>query len=151
MVKVLKWTIITLICSISMTGCGFNNNHQDSIYEEADYNGMKMITNDQGRRGRDLRDDPINTNQSPTSYIDPSEDMPTLGTDIDKAKWVIENETEYEPGPVMINGQDMWVRVYHKGMMSQEERVKEEAAVHKLLIKALPRYYIEVKMQEDRR
>lgn len=134
-----------------MTGCTAAE-PKDSIFQQADNSGNQIMhsrPNDMNGSD-DMRDDPTNTNQSPDSFIDLSPDMPTRGTEEDKVRYVIEHETNYEPGPIMINGQDMWVRVYHNGMMSQEERVQEEAVVHKLLIKALPRYHIEVKMQEDR-
>jgi hypothetical protein len=44
----------------------------------------------------------------------------------------------------------MWVTVYKKGMMTNEQRIDAEAIVHALLIKALPRYKIEVRVLQDR-
>ncbi|WP_243356928.1 hypothetical protein [Bacillus litorisediminis] len=149
--KVLTGCLSTLFCLSILGACGAGG-PKDSIYEQADTFGTRLSTErPDDLNGRDLRDDRTNTNQSPTSYIDLSDDMPTLDNDVDQARGVIERETDYEPGPITINGQDMWVTAYHQGIMSEEERRKEEAALHKLLIKALPRYYIEVQLREDRR
>lgn len=71
--------------------------------------------------------------------------------DIDQAREVIEGTGAYRSGPVWINGDDMWVTAYKKGMMTDSERVKASTDLQKKLVKALPRYHIEVKIQEDRR
>ncbi|MFL6555258.1 MAG: hypothetical protein ACJ8MO_03990 [Bacillus sp. (in: firmicutes)] len=72
------------------------------------------------------------------------------GQDINKAKQVIADSDEFEVDNVMINGDRMWVSVYKKGMRTPEGKIKAEARLHSKLIQALPRYKIEVNVQEDR-
>jgi len=73
------------------------------------------------------------------------------GNDIDKAKQVIADTKEFEADNIWINGDRMWVSVYKKGMLNNKEKVDAEARLHKKLVTALPRYNIEVKVQEDRK
>jgi hypothetical protein len=73
------------------------------------------------------------------------------GHDIDKAKQVIADTGEFVMDSVWINGDRMWVTVYKKGTLSENEKIKAEARLHKILVKAIPRYHIEVRVQEDRR
>ncbi|MGJ7910908.1 hypothetical protein [Neobacillus sp. LXY-1] len=73
------------------------------------------------------------------------------GNDINQAKQVIAATNEFTTDRVWINGDRMWVTVHKKGMLSHKERDAAEARLHRKLIQALPRYNIEVKVQEDRR
>jgi len=73
------------------------------------------------------------------------------GNDINQAKQVIASTDEFKTDSVWINGDRMWVSVYKKGMFSDKTRTDAEARLHKKLIQALPRYNIEVRVQEDRR
>lgn len=73
------------------------------------------------------------------------------GNDLNKAKAVIAATDEFVPDSIWINGDRMWVSVYKKGMLSDRGKIAAEARLHKKLIKALPRYHIEVRVNEDRR
>jgi hypothetical protein len=73
------------------------------------------------------------------------------GNDINKAKEVIADTDEFVTDSVWINGDTMWVSVYKKGMLKDQDKIDAEARLHKKLVKALPRYNIEVRVQEDRR
>lgn len=73
------------------------------------------------------------------------------GNDIHKAKQVIADTNEFVTDSVWINGDRMWVSVHKKGMLSDRGKIDAEARLHKKLIQALPRYNIEVRVQEDRR
>lgn len=71
--------------------------------------------------------------------------------DTDIAKQVIGSSKEFRTDSVVINGNRMWVTVYKKGILTDKEKIKSEARLHRSLIQALPRYNIEVRVQEDRR
>lgn len=73
------------------------------------------------------------------------------GIDVGKAKKVIRDTHEFRTDSVWINGDRMWVNVYKKGMLNDQQRENAEARLHKKLVQALPRYNIEVRVQEDRR
>jgi hypothetical protein len=73
------------------------------------------------------------------------------GVDVNKAKQVIGKTNEFRTDSVWINGDRMWVNVYKKGMLTDQAKIDAEARLHKKLTKALPRYNIEVRVQEDRR
>ncbi len=73
------------------------------------------------------------------------------GNDTEKAKDVIAGTKEFTTDSVWINGNRMWVTVYKKGMLSDDEKNAAEARLHRQLVKALPRYNIEVRVNEDRR
>ena len=72
-------------------------------------------------------------------------------SDIEKARQIINATTEFRAGPIWINGDDMWVTAYKKGMVSDRQKVSDATAQRKKLLEGLPRYHIQVKIQEDRR
>lgn len=74
-----------------------------------------------------------------------------MGLDTDKAKQVIGQTKEFTTDSVWINGDRMWVTVFKKGMLTDTEKIDAEARLHRKLVQALPRYNIEVRVQEDRR
>jgi hypothetical protein len=130
-----------------LTGCGMIE--RDSTYgKREDRHGVQFVSykdhlNSQERRERD---DPTNTNQNP-NFIDRAPDQPNLGTDIEKAKQVIRQDTnDYETDSIWINGRTMWVKVNSHRKLSDED--KAEARLHKKLIQALPRYRIEVDIKQ---
>lgn len=99
---------------------------------------------------QDLVRDDI-TNQNPNFLnLNKSGDGANQETDINKARQVINDSKEFRPGSVRINGDDMWVTVYKNGILNDNEKIDAEARIHRDLIRALPRYHIEVKVQEDR-
>lgn len=71
--------------------------------------------------------------------------------EINQARQVIDGMDGYRSGPVWINGDDMWVTAYKKGMLSDKERANAASKLRNKLENALPRYHIEIKIQEDRR
>ncbi|MBY0123263.1 hypothetical protein [Bacillus sp. S/N-304-OC-R1] len=89
--------------------------------------------------------------QNPNFPNTPGTNRVTQQSDIEQARKVIDGMNGYRSGPVWINGDDMWVTAYKKGMLSDTERRKESKKVRDKLENALPRYHIEIKIQEDRR
>ena len=131
-----------------LAGCGIE---KDSTYgKREDRHGVQFVNNKDrlGDQERRERDDPTNTNQNP-HFIDRSPDQPTLGTDIEKAKQVIRKDTNhYKPDSIWINGRTMWVKVQSNRPLPNE--AEAEARLHKKLIRALPRYRIEVDIKQTR-
>jgi len=111
---------------------------------------------DRGKNKQHMVEDDI-TNQNP-NFLDLKRTgsggeagATNHGNDINIAKQVIAHTNEFRTDSVWINGDRMWVTVYKKGMLSDQARNKAEARLHRKLVKALPRYNIEVRVQEDRR
>jgi hypothetical protein len=131
--------LFVLMLSIA-TACGANQDSQYGMGGE-DQSGLQPVKNDEER---DVRE---NTNQNP-NFIDLSDSQPTNGTDIEKARQVVEQYTDYEADEVWINGQQMWVTAHTKEEMTGKQRDNEEAKLKKQLTRALPRYKLNVQIKE---
>lgn len=132
-----------LVCG----GCG----QQEAGYDEESRAGSELnqqkgagiLQQDDHSRGHQLSDQNPNLLNADEGRIDQS-------SYVDQARAVVERSDEFEVDSIWINGQRLWVTVYKKGRMSREERVDAEARLHEKLSEAIPRYKIEVKVQEDR-
>ncbi|MGG1290970.1 hypothetical protein ABE218_06355 [Bacillus smithii] len=143
----MRFFLMAAVVFLLLNGCGMIE--RDSTYgEREDRHGVQFVSHRDrlGNQERRERDDPTNTNQNP-NFIDRAPDQPNLGTDIEKAKQVIRNDTNhYEADSVWINGRTMWVKVNTHRKLSDED--KAEARLHRKLIQALPRYRIEVDIKQ---
>jgi len=166
-----KWMFLSLIMLFAVSGCQNNRSAKEEAYDlrkdRTAPNYMSNRNNDQnildnmtnGGRGKNqqhLVEDDV-TNQNP-NFLDLNRTgsggeagAGNQGNDIDKAKQVIADTNEFVVDSVWVNGDRMWVSVYKKGMLSDRGRVDAEARLHRKLVQALPRYNIEVRVQEDRR
>ncbi|WP_409252262.1 hypothetical protein V1502_19555 [Bacillus sp. SCS-153A] len=143
MKKILSLFALTIL----VTACGVQDG--DNLYvQDEDQNGRRFVNNDLNDVDTNQNiDQPMETNQNP-NFIDLSETQPNTGTDVNKAREVIEEYTDYEADEVWINGQQMWVTAHTREELSQDRREKEEADLRKRLTRALPRYKINVKISE---
>ncbi|WP_335871457.1 hypothetical protein [Bacillus sp. 2205SS5-2] len=139
----LPLSIFTMLLVIS--GCGVEN---DNSYSQVqDESGRQFVNNDLGdMNDQDALDTRQQTNQNP-NFIDLNRSQPTLGSDVEKAREVIELYTDYAPGSVWMNGQKMWVTAHTDKRLSDSNREVLEAKLHKRLIAALPSYKIDVKIE----
>ncbi|WP_462410220.1 hypothetical protein [Neobacillus sp. Marseille-QA0830] len=167
-----KWTIFSFILLLlfAAAGCQGDKTADNTAYDlrktnetskpdtmnREDNAGVRDFTNDRGKNDRHSVEDDI-TNQNP-NFLDlnrtgsGSEAGGTNeGNDINQAKRVIADTKEFVPDSIWTNGDRMWVTVYKKGMLTNREKDDAEARLHRKLVQALPRYNIEVKVQEDRR
>ncbi|MCA1032120.1 hypothetical protein LCL95_13875 [Bacillus timonensis] len=140
---------ITAILLLLLSACSWNPNDEYHAQEE-DKNGTKLMTNkdDKDFYKHNLDDQDYTTNQNP-NFIDLTEDRLDIGDDQAKIVDVIETYTNYEPGAVIVNGQEVWVTVHTDKDFSKEEEKAARKALHKRLIKAMPRYEIHVKIEQD--
>lgn len=134
------------------SGCTANSNVNNASSSHEDKNGTQLMSNRRSAtnidttnetRGRTMSD------QNP-NLLNTDGGRNSIRSDVDKARDVINQTTEYQSDSVWVNGDTMWVTVYKKGMMTNEQRIDAEAIVHALLIKALPQYNIEVRVLQDR-
>lgn len=140
------------ILLLSLTACGSNGEvAREKLRSEGEvtqFTTNKPAGKEQGVVRNDM------TNQNP-NFLNLSNSEPdssqNQNNDINKAREVINATEEFEPGRIAINGNEMWITVYKKGMLNADEKIDAEARIHRKLIQALPRYNIEVKVQEDRR
>ncbi|PAE25951.1 MULTISPECIES: hypothetical protein [Bacillaceae] len=143
-----KLSMFLLLLTL-MAGCA-NNQATESEYDHESRDGVSFINNDLDRtEDNDTLDRTMSGDQNP-NFINFDGKRLDNQDDIDHARKVIAAHEGYRPGAVWINGEDMWVTAYRKGNMTHQEKMDSQAQLHKALIKALPTYHIEVKVQEDR-
>ncbi|MGE6257857.1 hypothetical protein ACQKCU_08060 [Heyndrickxia sporothermodurans] len=127
-------TIVFFIVIGMLAGCGSNQLNNNAV------------TNNQQNKMRKISSNP--TDQNP-NLVDLRQGNPkTVGNDVDNAKYVVRHYKDYKDPTVWINGNNMWVTAHTNRSLTANERMKEEAALHKKLIQALPRYDINVKIEE---
>jgi len=145
-----KIFVFLLLLVVALTGCAQNQNAEGYYDNNHDKNGRTFVKNktfgfdDEYSMDRDMSE------QNP-NFPDFDRNRVNQGSYVEKARTVINNTDEFEPGQVWMNGRRMWVTAYKKGQMSHKEKIDAEARLHKLLIKAIPIYDIEVTVREDRR
>lgn len=145
----MKKLSIFLLMLAFMAGCG-NNQATESEYDHESRDGVSFINNDLDRtEDNDTMDRTMSGDQNP-NFINFDGKRLDNQDDIDQARKVIAAHEGFRPGAVWVNGEDMWVTAYRRGNMTHHEKIDSQAQLHKMLIKALPRYHIEVKVQEDR-
>ncbi|RFU64269.1 hypothetical protein [Bacillus sp. V59.32b] len=136
---------------VIMTGCG-TNGVRDSTYEGESRDGTTLISNKPGTSVNDNGDaaeqpsDQLLNSPGSNSNI-----TPTTGSEVEKARAIVEKNTEFEAGAVWLKGQTLSVTIHEQGKFhSSGERNKEKQRVKELLKQALPRYSIEVNMETDK-
>ncbi|CAH0345061.1 hypothetical protein [Bacillus sp. CECT 9360] len=141
---------VTVLLAI-MTGCGVNED-RDSTYEGESRDGTTLISNKPGKsvnnRG-DAAEQP--SDQLLNSPGSNSNITPTTGSEVKKARAVVEENTDFEAGAVWLKGKTLSVTIHERAEFhSNEERNREKERVRELLKQALPRYNIEVNMKTDK-
>ncbi|MCH6268614.1 hypothetical protein [Neobacillus citreus] len=152
-----KWMFLVGIILLLATGCQNGRSADDDAANDlrGDRQTRNLVSNHDINDQHMVEDDV--TNQNP-NFLDltgtgsgSEAGANNQGNDIAKAKQVIADTHEFVTDSVWINGDRMWVKVYKKGMLSSGDKRDAEARLHKKLMRALPRYNIEVNVQEDRR
>jgi hypothetical protein len=133
-----------------LSACSLNPDHPSYHQQSEDRNGTRLITDDKAQSGYDRYlynnfDDPEKTRQNP-NFISITDGSENHRADVRKAAQVIETYTDYKPGSVWMNGNNMYVTVHVPSTMSEEKRQKEQRRIHKLLTKAIPTYDIHVRL-----
>ena len=154
-----KWMFLSFIMLLMVTGCQSNRgaDEKNAAYDlRKDRTSPNFMSNRNNGGERDVAENDI-ADQNPNFLNlnrsgDRGEfDGENQGSDVDKAKKVVAATDEFTIDSVWMNGDRMWVSVYKKGMLSDKERIDAEARLHRKLIRALPRYNIDVRVKEDRR
>jgi len=142
-----KWLYL-LVIVFFLAGC---NNNPKGLYDQQEDRAGKALSHNE-------KADLLETDRSRGWQMgDQNPNLPNMDGGrvdqdgyIDKARNTVNGTEEFKVGSVWTNGNRMWVTAYKKGQLTREERMDAEARLHKLLTKAIPRYEIEVKVQEDR-
>lgn len=144
----MKKLSVCLFLLAFLAGCNQNQN-ADNLYGENEHrDGTSFVSNRLDRQKYNTREWTMDE-QNP-NFLNFDGNKVNNQSDIDKARQIIDETGNYELDSVWINGDDMWVTAYKKGVLSDGERVEAAASLRKKLLKALPRYHIVVKIQEDR-
>lgn len=133
-----KLYLLFLLALFVFTGC--DGALQDELVEDNHDTGTNMIHNGDELPGRTMSD------QNPNLVNTGSER--NYANEIEQARQVINDTNEFTPDAIMINGRDMWVTANTDKKLSAKEKTDAQSRLHKLLTKALPRYDIEVKVNE---
>ncbi|MBM7648346.1 hypothetical protein JOC78_001288 [Bacillus ectoiniformans] len=128
---------------LTLSACGKEEN--SLFHQQEDQAGTNMINNQASQAEKKELNDRVDLYQNP-NFLDLSSDTSKVGTDVDKAREVIKIYTDYRPGNVWVNGNRMQVTVY-----AENPREVNQAAVRKKLVKALPRYDIDVEVKAENR
>lgn len=139
-----------LLAGLFLAGCNQQSQLSEGYFDKNhDKNGRAFVnTGDAGVHDEYTMDSPM-SEQNP-NFINFDGNRVNNQSFVDKARQVISETQEFEPGSVWMNGHHMWVTAYKKGQLTNQEKVEAEARLHKILTKAIPRYDIEVRVQEDR-
>lgn len=144
----MKNYLFFILVLIFLAACGQNQGAENLYGENEVRDGTTFISNRLDRQEYNTRDWSMDA-QNP-NFPNTDGNRVNNGADIDKARQIIEATGEFRAGPIWINGDDMWVTAYKRGMIKNQQRVKDASALRKKLLKSLPRYHIQVKIQEDR-
>ncbi|MGE8204999.1 hypothetical protein ACQKP0_10575 [Heyndrickxia sp. NPDC080065] len=129
-------TIGFLSLIVLLTGCASNQLNDRSLTNTGEKNKYRRITTS-------------TTDENPNMIdLKKGNPAPTIGSDVNKAKGVVKSYKDYVPVSVWVNGNNMWVTAHTRERLSPHMRMKREAQLHKKLIQALPRYDINVKIEE---
>ncbi|KAB2333176.1 hypothetical protein F7731_16745 [Cytobacillus depressus] len=142
-----KLFVFILILGLTAGCANFNRGVENFTGTNGNDTGLRNISTDE--RDYNTRDWTMDS-QNPNFLNLDGRNKVNNQADIDHARQVIDATGEYRSGPVWINGDDMWVTAYKKEMMTDRQRATASSKLRKKLIEALPRYHIEVKIQEDR-
>lgn len=149
----MKKLIFFFLLASFLTGCA-QNNQSSSIYGQEESNaGTQFISNNSEWESREQQ---LGETQEYTmdaqnpNFLNLDGNGVDNQDDINHARQVIQETGKYEPGPIWINGEKMWITAYKRGNLSEREIIQEQAELHRILVKALPRYDVEVQVQEDR-
>ncbi|MDQ0269277.1 hypothetical protein [Cytobacillus purgationiresistens] len=145
----MKKLSVSILLLALMAGCSSSHEaeHADRDYNLNDANSVKL-SSPAGHRP-DATKEFAMYEQNP-NLLNTNGDKVSERSDIDKARIVINTETDYKPGAVWIDGEHLRVTAYaKKDFKTDNEREKAEEKLHKILQGALPTYYIDVKLRED--
>ncbi|MDQ0218524.1 hypothetical protein ELQ35_03990 [Peribacillus cavernae] len=131
-----------------IAGCSTNED-REAGYGEETKNGTTLISNKPGRAVNDNNDaveqpsDQLLNTPGSNSNV-----TPNTGSEVQKARQIIEANTEYEAGGVWQKGNSLSVTIHDNGKIdSDEQRKQERKRIKRMLTEALPRYNIEVNME----
>ncbi|MFE8701869.1 hypothetical protein ACFYKX_14810 [Cytobacillus sp. FJAT-54145] len=132
-----------------LAGCAQNENADGWFDNNQDVSGKDFIQNknvgfeDDYSMGRTMSDQNPNFPDFDGNRMDQQEY-------VDKIRTVINDTGKYEADAVWFNGNHVWVTAVKKGELSRRDRINAEAELHKILMKAVPGFDLEVKVEEDR-
>ena len=146
----MKNCIALMIAFSILAACSQNQGRENGYGGNEVSDGAALISNRLDEQEYNTSEWTMDAQNPNLPNTDRDRDRINNGTDIDKARQIIEATNEFRSGPIWINGDDMWVTAYKKGMISERQRVKDASELREKLIKELPRYHIQIKIQEDR-
>ncbi|TYR80187.1 hypothetical protein FZC66_13735 [Priestia megaterium] len=86
------------------------------------------------------------TDQNP-NFLNTTSERTKVKDDYEKIKEIIEVETPYEPGNVIISGRDAWVTIHSDENYSRAEKQKVIKQMNHILYKGLPRLKFHVNIE----
>lgn len=142
-----KWLFVLMTVMV-LSAC--NNNPKGLSDNQEDRAGRSFVANNKDNGQDNTQSRGWQRSDQNPNFLNTDGGRVDYDGYIDKAKQTVNATEEFKAGSIWINGNRMWVTAYKKGQMSRQERVDAEARLHKELVKAVPRYKIEVQVKEDR-
>lgn len=147
-----KLLMILILSVVMVSGCVQDN--AESVHDkQQDQAGQDLLTENNGvRKGdgpnfvRDQDDGMTMTDQNPNLLNTDNENHVNFSMDVQKAKEVISAQG-FKPDAIWINGGTMNVTARPEGSLSSKDRDQAEKSLRKKLLRALPRYQINVDIE----
>lgn len=137
-----------MVLSLFITGCQFQAREGYEPQEE-DRNGTRLMKTGFGDYDEvDVDEDERFTENPGPNFLDLTESRPDQGDDQQKLEEAIQYDKDLSLGRVIINGNQIHVNVFTTEELTEAEKKEKRQEIHEKMITALPRYRIDVNLQE---
>lgn len=140
--------VISIVLLLFLSACGIDNAKQQTTNDQP----LNVNYGENGATSNDEESESPNflTNQANDKVLEKKPNHPNVERDVKRARTLVEKETNFRPGSIIVNGDDMWITVYDRNndILTRNQKIKAEAAIHRILEKVLPHYDIEIKVDE---
>jgi hypothetical protein len=143
--------LLLMIAAVTTTiaGCSSNEQYSANKADRVDHdNAIRPLSNnnntgDENARGQTMSD------QNP-NLLNTNGGADNRGKAINQARGVVNKSADFRPGSIWITADAMYVNVYPKRNLSNNQEVEARAKLHSQLTQALPRFIIEVRVVDDK-
>ncbi len=140
-----KWALMIFMSVFLFSAC---SNHKDTLFNGESKHGQTPLPSKMAIEKKKNDQKSYSALDQNPNLLDISQPRANQGTDVDHMRKTILDLTSYDPGSIWINGDTMSVTVYTNKSFSKAKLKKEEKDLHRVLVGAMPRYRIDVKIKE---
>jgi hypothetical protein len=140
-----KRALIILMSAFLFSAC---SNHKETLFNGESKHGQTSLPSKMALEKKKNHQKSYSSVDQNPNLLDISQPRSNQGTDVNHMRQTILDLTSYDPGAIWINGDKMSVTVYTNKSLSNKNLKKEEKKLHRVLVGAMPRYRIDVKIKE---